>query len=82
MYRVKVAGMAIGDNLTSQAASVEDVLKELVRKVGAARRAKKEAANTRALARRASMQDPAMRLVIDRESPVSQPEPQELAMAA
>lgn len=80
MYRVKVAGMAIGDNLTSQAASVEGVLGALVRKVGAARRAKIEAAQTRALARRAAMQDPAMRLVVTPGSRAAYA--QELAMAA
>lgn len=82
MYRMKVAGMAIGDTLTSQGASAEEVLKALVRRVGAARRAKKEAANNRELARRAAMQDPAIRRVVNTEGNVAQPEPQGLAMAA
>lgn len=54
MYRVKVAGMAIGEDLASEGASVDDVLSALVRKVCAARRAKKDADNARALARRAA----------------------------
>ena len=54
MYRVKVAGMAIGADLTSQGASGEEVLTELVRKVGKARREKREADTSRQLARRAA----------------------------
>jgi hypothetical protein len=54
MYRVKVAGMAIGADLSSQGASAEEVLTELVRQVGKARRAKKEADRARQLARYAA----------------------------
>lgn len=54
MYRVKVAGMAIGADLASQGESVAEVLASLARLVGAARREKKEADQARMIARRAS----------------------------
>ena len=54
MYRVKVAGMAIGEDITCQGPNAEDVLREAVRRVAAARKAKKEADNARDLARRAA----------------------------
>ncbi|MDF7815335.1 hypothetical protein [Hymenobacter sp. YC55] len=56
MYRVKVAGMAIGEDLTSEGPNPEEVLTNLRRKVGAARRVKKAADNARELARRNAAQ--------------------------
>ncbi len=86
MYRVKAAGMAIGEDLTSEGACADEVLTAMVRKVGAARRAVKEAANARALARRAAAVQPQApaRLVVTAGGKVAQPEPapQEMAMAA
>ena len=85
MYRVKVAGMSIGADLTSQGVRSEDVLSGLVRQVGAARRAKKEADYARAVARRAAAAQPQLapvRMMPSVGGTVAQPEPQELAMAA
>lgn len=58
MYRVKAAGMSIGSDLSAQGANDEEVLTAMVRKVGAARRAKKAADNARDVARRAGAVKP------------------------
>ena len=43
MYRVKVAGMAIGEDVKSEGADAETVLREAVRRVSVARKAVKQA---------------------------------------